>query len=200
MTADATPASNRIVVGIDLGTTNSLAAVVTRHGPRVLRAADGAALIPSVLSFPEDGGEPIVGATAKARALDLPARTVHSVKRLLGRTRTDVEAEAARLPYPVVPEPERGLARIPIDGHAWSPEELSARVLGAVRSQAEAALGMPVEEAVITVPAYFDDAQRQATRHAAELAGLKCLRIVNEPTAASLAYGIDGSHDGTVVV
>ncbi|MDA0374813.1 MAG: Fe-S protein assembly chaperone HscA [Planctomycetota bacterium] len=200
MTAADSPTPNRIVVGIDLGTTNSLAAVVTRHGPRVLRAADGEALLPSVIAFPEDGSTPVVGAEAKARALDLPTRTIHSVKRLLGRSRADVEAEASRLPYPVVPEPERGLARIPIDGRDWSPEELSARVLGAVRARAEAALGMAVEEAVITVPAYFDDAQRQATRHAAELAGLRCLRIVNEPTAASLAYGIDGSHDGTVVV
>jgi molecular chaperone DnaK len=200
MTADASPDTNRIVVGIDLGTTNSLAAVVTRHGPRVLRAADGAALIPSVIAFPEEGGAPVVGSSAKARALDLPSRTIHSVKRLLGRSRADVESEATRLPYPVVPDQERGLARIPIDGRNWSPEELSAKILGAVRAQAEAALGMPIEEAVVTVPAYFDDAQRQATRHAAELAGLKCLRIVNEPTAASLAYGIDGSHDGTVVV
>jgi Fe-S protein assembly chaperone HscA len=197
-TPSGSPPASRVVIGIDLGTTNSLAAIVTRHGPKVLRAQDGAALIPSVVAFPP-AGEPIVGSRARALALELPERTVHSIKRLLGRAGPEVDAEAARLPYPVV-RGERGLPRVRIADRDWSPEEISARILAAVRDQASRALGQEVRDAVITVPAYFDDAQRQATRHAAELAGLHCLRIVNEPTAASLAYGIDGSHDGTVVV
>jgi molecular chaperone DnaK len=191
--------SGRLILGIDLGTTNSLAAVVGKRGAHVLRDRDGEALIPSVVAFPEDAGTPHVGREAKQRALDLPARTVHSIKRLIGRSGDELRDEIAHLPYPVELG-DRGLPRIPIDGKAWSPEELSALVLGAVRDRAEQALGQKVEEVVITVPAYFDDAQRQATRHAAELANLKCLRIVNEPTAASLAYGIDGTKDGVVLV
>ncbi len=186
------------VLGIDLGTTNSLAAVMTARGPVVLRDQDGEALIPSVVGFPP-GEAPITGRAARARLLELPARTVFSVKRLIGRSGAEVQREADLLPYPIELG-ERGLPRIRIDDHAWSPEEISALVLREVKRTAEAALGTEVRRAVITVPAYFDDAQRQATRHAAEIAGLECLRILNEPTAASLAYGIDGSKDGTVLV
>ncbi|MBI5850785.1 MAG: Hsp70 family protein [Planctomycetes bacterium] len=155
--------SGPVVVGIDLGTTYSLAAVMTRHGPRVLRDQDGEALIPSVVAFEPDGTLR-VGRAALARALDLPDRTVHSIKRLIGRAGVEIDAEAKRLPYRVR-RGARDLARV-----------------------------------VMTVPAYFDDAQRQATKDAATLAGLDCRRIVNEPTAAALAYGIDGSRDGTVLV
>ncbi len=204
MTAPAQPdaaAPPRVVLGIDLGTTNSLAAVQGRSGPVVIRDSSGEALIPSVVSFAEPGTDatPLVGSAARARVLEAPSRTIHSIKRLIGRSGDDVAEEASRLPYPVV-QGERGLARVRIDDHDWTPEELSALILGHVRDRAAAALSQPIEDVVITVPAYFDDAQRQATRHAAELAGLKCLRIVNEPTAASLAYGIDGSKDGTVLV
>ena len=188
----------RLVLGIDLGTTYSLAAVMTRNGPKVLRDRDGDALIPSVVTFLPGGGE-LVGRAARAVALDHPDRTVYSIKRLIGRAGDEVLAESRRLPYPIVLG-ERGLPRVALDGRQYSPEEISARILGEVKRTAEQALGEPVKEAVITVPAYFDDAQRQATRDAAQLAGLECLRIVNEPTAASLAAGIDGSKDGTVVV
>ncbi|MCC6669672.1 MAG: Fe-S protein assembly chaperone HscA [Planctomycetes bacterium] len=191
-------ADARVVIGIDLGTTYSAAAVQTGHGPKVLRDPDGNGLIPSVVT-PLAGGGLLVGREAKALSLDLPDRTIHSIKRLIGRSGQEVLDEARRLPYPVVVD-ERGLARVRIDGRLWSPEEISARILERVRDQAAAALGMPVRRAVITVPAYFDDAQRQATKDAAALAGLECLRIVNEPTAASLAAGIDGSKDGNVLV
>jgi Fe-S protein assembly chaperone HscA len=191
-------APQRLIVGIDLGTTNSLAAVMTARGPIVIRDRDGQALIPSVVAFPGDG-PPLVGRAAKARQLDLPDRTVHSIKRLIGRAGAEVEAEIARLPYPLA-FAERGLPRVMIGDRALSPEEISALVLGEVKRTAEAALARTVADVVITVPAWFDDAQRQATKDAAALAGLRCLRIVNEPTAASLAYGIDGSKDGTVLV
>ncbi|MCA8954419.1 MAG: Hsp70 family protein, partial [Planctomycetes bacterium] len=187
-----------LVLGIDLGTTNSLAAVLGPHGPKVLRDREGECIVPSVVAVRPDG-ELVVGRAARALLLEHPERTVYSVKRLIGRAGAEVEREAAQLAYPVLCG-ERGLARIPIDGHDWSPEEISARILAAVRQQAEAALGTAVSAAVITVPAYFDDAQRQATRDAAELAGLRCLRILNEPTAAALAYGVDGSRDGAVLV
>ena len=189
---------DHVVIGIDLGTTNSLAAIYGKGGPKVLRDADGKALIPSVVQFRDDD-EIAVGRAARDRALELPARTVHSVKRLIGRAGADIDREAGRLPYPVV-RGDRDLARVRIDGRDWSPEEISAQILSHVKQRAEQALGKVIEEVVVTVPAYFDDAQRHATKHAAELAGLRCLRIVNEPTAASLAYGIDGSKDGTVLV
>jgi molecular chaperone DnaK (HSP70) len=186
-------------IGIDLGTTNSLAAVLTARGPVVLRDQDGEALIPSVVAFPPDGGAPIVGRAARAKSFDWPERTVFSVKRLIGRSGAELLREAEGLPFPLEIG-ERGLPRIRIGERRLAPEEISALVLQEVRRTASAALGVDVTRAVITVPAYFDDAQRQATRQAAELAGLDCLRILNEPTAASLAYGIDGSKDGTVLV
>ncbi|MEE2887767.1 MAG: Hsp70 family protein, partial [Planctomycetota bacterium] len=187
-----------MVLGIDLGTTNSLAAIMTAEGPRVLRDRDGEPIIPSIVTF-EPGGEVLVGRAARDRALDLPARSIYSVKRLIGRSGDDLDLQTTSLAYPVH-NGERGLARILIDSHEWSPEEISARVLTAVKDNAEAALACAIDKVVITVPAYFDDAQRQATRDAAELAGLECLRILNEPTAASIAYGIDGSKDGNVLV
>ncbi len=187
-----------LVLGIDLGTTNSLAAVMTADGPRVLRDAQGEALIPSVVTYLEGGGH-VVGREARALTLELPARTVSSVKRLIGRAGDEVDDEARHLAYPVR-QGERGLARIVIDDREISPEEVSALVLQKVRAVAEAALDQPIRGAVITVPAYFDDAQRQATKDAAALAGIECLRIVNEPTAAALGYGLGGRHEGTVMV
>jgi len=186
------------VIGIDLGTTNSSAAVMTENGPVVLRDQNGAALLPSVVTFVEGGGQ-LVGREARAMILDCPERTVFSIKRLIGRAGEELEEEIQRLPYPVV-QGERGLARVRLDGRDHSPEEISALILRQIRDTAEQAMSANVTGAVITVPAYFDDAQRQATKDAAELAGLKCLRIVNEPTAASLAYGISGDRDGTVLV
>jgi molecular chaperone DnaK (HSP70) len=188
----------RLVLGIDLGTTNSLAAVRTGDRVHVLRGGDGEPLIPSVVCCHPDG-RIVVGRAAQALRLEFPDRTVYSVKRLIGRSFAEAERMAARLPYRVVAG-ERGLPRIAVGDARYSPEEISARVLATVRATAEQALGRPVEEAVVTVPAWFDDAQRQATKHAASLAGLQCLRILNEPTAAALAYGIDGQRDGTVLV
>lgn len=187
-----------IVLGIDLGTTNSLAAAMTPHGPKVLRDMDGEALIPSVVTYLPDGSV-LVGREARAVALEQPERTVFSVKRLVGRSGDEVSSEAQRLPYSVV-QGDRGLARVEIDGRQLSPEEISAEVLRKVADTAKRALASDIDGAVITVPAYFDDAQRQATKNAAALAGVECLRMVNEPTAASLAYGITGDRDGTVMV
>ena len=192
------PAAPRLVLGIDLGTTNSLAAVRAGKGARVLRDRDGEPLVPSVVCFHPDG-RTIVGRDAKALRLDFPERTVFSVKRLIGRSAAEVQQEAARLPYRVVAG-ERGLPRVQIGEQPWTPEAISALILQQVKATAEQALGQPVREAVVTVPAWFDDAQRQATKDAAQLAGLECLRILNEPTAAALAYGIDGSKDGTALV
>ncbi len=191
------PASERVVLGIDLGTTNSLAAVMGRKAPLVLRDADGEALVPSVVCFAD--ARVRVGREAKALALQHPEQTVHSIKRLIGRAGSELDDDVKSLPYQVA-RGERGLPRMRFHGKDWSPEAISALILQKVKAVAEAALGRSVRQAVVTVPAYFDDAQRQATKDAAALAGLECLRIVNEPTAASLAFGIDGNKDGTVLV
>jgi molecular chaperone DnaK (HSP70) len=194
----ATDPKPRLVVGIDLGTTNSLAAIRAGKGARVLRDRDGEPLIPSVVCFLPNG-EMVVGRGAKDLRLQHPDRTVFSAKRLIGRAGDEVDREAALLPYRVH-RGDRDLARIEVGGRDYAPEQVSAFVLQEVKATAESALGQRIDAAVITVPAWFDDAQRQATRDAAQLAGLECLRIVNEPTAAALAYGIDGSKDGTVLV
>jgi molecular chaperone DnaK (HSP70) len=178
-----------LIVGIDLGTTNSLVAICDERGPRIIPdPRDGQALLPSVVRFRE-GGEPIVGVEARDHAVEFPSQTVYSVKRLMGRGFEDARGDLAHLTYPVVAG-ERGVARVAIHGREHSPEQISALILAALKSQAEAALGRPVRKAVITVPAYFDDAQRQATKDAGRIAGLDVKRIVNEPTAAALAYGI----------
>jgi len=192
--------SSQVVIGIDLGTTNSLAAIVGPDGPRILCRADGTALIPSVVSFLPDGTH-VVGEAARAMAITNPERTVHSVKRLMGQNLAEVQAhEAGRLGYEVTRDADSDLARVRIGERLLTPQEISALILAEVRRVAEAALGHPVQRAVITVPAYFDDSQRQATRDAARIAGLEALRIVNEPTAAALAYGLDTSREGNVVV
>jgi molecular chaperone DnaK (HSP70) len=192
------------IVGIDLGTTNSLVAVCDEAGPRVIPDAQGRALLPSVVRYGDEGV--VVGEAAKREAPDYPRRTVVSVKRLMGRSVRDAAGDLRFLSYDVVPG-ERDTARVRIvldDGVLeLSPEEVSARVLAALRDQATAALGEPVTRAVVTVPAYFDDAQRQATRTAGRLAGLEVVRIVPEPTAAALAYGLglrQGAGESTVVV
>jgi len=195
----ATPApAGGAVIGIDLGTTNSLAAVMGKDGPRVLFEADGDPLIPSVVSF-QDGGH-VVGRKARAMAILNPRRTVYSIKRLMGRGYEEISAEREMLPYRIVPSDQAKLVLVEIDGRRYTPQEISALILRQVRETAERALGVPVEKAVITVPAYFDDSQRQATRDAAKIAGLQALRIVNEPTAAALAYGLDTRNEGTIVV
>ena len=197
-------ASPRLVIGIDLGTTNSLAAVRAGKMPHVLRDEGADPLTPSMVCFHPDG-RVLVGQDAKTRRLEYPQRTVFSVKRLIGRSAAECADDAAELPYAVVAG-DRDLPRIRIAGDSGdahtdhSPEAISALVLKQLKETAELALAQPVHEAVVTVPAWFDDAQRQATKDAAQLAGLECLRILNEPTAAALAYGLDGSNDGTVLV
>jgi len=184
-------------VGIDLGTTFSLAAYVADGRPVVVRDAGGAALIPSAISFHDDGTV-LVGTAARARALSDPEHTIFSVKRLMGRTLADLAGELKLIPHQIVEREMPGgrkVLRVVIAGHEHTPEELSAMILKEVRKRA----GNPTK-AVITVPAYFDDAQRQATRDAGRIAGLDVLRIVNEPTAAALAYGLDRRGAGTVAV
>jgi molecular chaperone HscA len=181
------------IVGIDLGTTHSLVAICDAAGPRTLADADGRSLLPSVVRFGRDGERAIVGHEARESAAEFPLATVASSKRLLGRSRADVAAFAEAGGIPLVEGP-RGLAALSIPGRERPvlPQEAAAAILARLREIAEAALGTPVRRAVVTVPAYFDDAQRQATRDAGRLAGLDVVRIVNEPTAASLAYGIGG--------
>ncbi len=185
------------VVGIDLGTTYSLAAYVENGRPVVVRDAKGVALVPSCISFHDDGTV-LVGSAARERALSDPEHTIFSIKRLMGRTLKDLEKELQMIPHQII-EREAGegrkVLRVNIAGREHTPEELSALILKEVRQRA----GNPTK-AVITVPAYFDDSQRQATRDAGRIAGLDVLRIVNEPTAAALAYGLDKRGSGTVVV
>ncbi|MCR9248321.1 MAG: Fe-S protein assembly chaperone HscA [bacterium] len=188
----------RLVLGIDLGTTNSLAAIRAGSEARVLRNQQGEALIPSVVCYQPDG-KTSVGSAAKALRLEHPDRTVSSIKRLIGKSFADAEPDVAKLPFAVVAS-ERNLPRVAIGDDRHSPEEVSSLILREVRRTAELAVGRSLHEAVITVPAWFDDTERQATKDAAALAGLDCLRILNEPTAAALAYGIDGGKDGTVLV
>lgn len=180
---------DEVILGIDLGTTNSLVAVSDAGGPRVLEGEDGSRLLPSVVRFRPGGGVE-VGAEAKRAAADHTGVTISSVKRLMGLSWREAKGDAGRLPYEVV-RGDRGTARVRLPwGKVVSPEEVSAEILRALRARAARALGFDATRAVVTVPAYFDDAQRQATKDAGRLAGLDVVRIVNEPTAASLAYGL----------
>ncbi len=178
--------ANEDVIGIDLGTTNSLVAVATENGPRVLGDPP---IVPSIVRYSEAGEVEAVGVEAKAAAAKFPERTVSSVKRLMGRSLADAAPDAPYLPFELI-EGEHATARIRIGDSVVSPQEVSAEILRSLKARAEAELGRPVRKAVVTVPAYFDDAQRQATRDAGRLAGLDVLRVVNEPTAAALAYGV----------
>lgn len=190
--------SEPFILGIDLGTTNSLAAQMTPAGPVVVRDADGSALIASVIAFTPDG-RVTVGAEARAHAVENPLATVYSVKRLMGKGIADLQEDLKFLPYPIVAGAHDTVA-VNVSGKLMTPQELSAIILREVKTRAEAALGGKVSQAVITVPAYFDDAQRQATRDAARIAGLDVRRIVNEPTAAALAYGLDRKQDACIAV
>jgi molecular chaperone DnaK len=178
------------IVGIDLGTTNSLVATVDSGIPLVIADAEGRRLTPSVVHFPARDAEPVVGHAANRVRVINPAQTVYSVKRFIGRRGADISEEEMLVTYPVKGE-SAGPVRIPIHGRNFLPEEISAEVLKKLKRDAEAALGEPVTRAVITVPAYFNDAQRNATKKAGELAGFTVERIINEPTAAALAYGLD---------
>ena len=182
------------IVGIDLGTTNSLVAVVDSGIPYVIADTQGQRLAPSVVHFPGGGQPPLVGHPANRVRVLKPAETVYSIKRFMGRRANEVSKEDLGVTYPVVHEGS-GSVQIPLQGRLWTPEEISAEVLKKLKGDAEASLGEQVTRAVITVPAYFNDAQRNATIKAGELAGFTVERIVNEPTAAALAYGLDKLQD-----
>jgi len=188
------------VVGIDLGTTNSVVSVVEGGDPVVITTAEGGRLAPSVVGFSKNG-ERLVGQTAKRQAVVNPESTVYSIKRFMGRRYDETEQERPMVPYKVI-EGEAGDARvfIPTNNKQYTPQEISAMVLGKLKADAEAFLGEPVTQAVITVPAYFNDSQRQATKDAGRIAGLEVLRIINEPTAAALAYGLDKKENETILV
>ena len=202
--ATGTFQQEEIIVGIDLGTTNSLVAYVhpdTRQ-PVAINDQGQGSIVPSVMHFPADGAAPVVGNAAREFLLTDPQRTIYSVKRLLGKSYRDLGQHATQLGYKVIDDNSEGLVKIRVDDRFFSPIELSADILKELRARAEHALKTPVNRAVITVPAYFNDSQRQATRDAGRLAGLEVLRIVNEPTAAALAYGIglDPDEEKTVAV
>src|SRR5690348_7224930 len=186
------------IIGIDLGTTNSVVAIMEGKELKVISNEEGSRLTPSVVAFDEKG-EVLVGQIARRQAITNPENTVYSIKRFMGRKFAEVTEEAKRVPYKVVAAPN-GDAAVEIRGKRYSPPEISARILMKLKRAAEAYLGTTITEAVITVPAYFNDAQRQATKDAGRIAGLDVKRIVNEPTAAALAYGLDKKKDQLISV
>jgi molecular chaperone DnaK len=186
------------IIGIDLGTTNSVVAVMEGGEPVVITNPEGGRLTPSVVAFTKSG-ERLVGQVAKRQAVTNPENTVFSIKRFMGRKFDEVNEEMKMVPYQVV-RASNGDARVNAMGKEYPPPEISAMILQKLRQAAEEYLGQPVSKAVITVPAYFNDAQRQATKDAGQIAGLEVMRIVNEPTAAALAYGLDKKKDETIAV
>src|ERR671926_1382260 len=186
-------------IGIDLGTTNSCVAVLEGGDPVVITNSEGERTTPSVVAFDKRSGERLVGQLARRQAVTNPERTIYSIKRFMGRRFSDVKEEAARVGYEVKSGPS-GDVRVEVGGKEYSPPEISAMILQKLKRDAEEYLGEEVTEAVITGPAYFEDAQRQATKDAGRVAGLDVKRIINEPTAASLAYGLDKEGEQTVLV
>ena len=188
------------VIGIDLGTTNSCVAVMEGKSPKVIENAEGARTTPSIVAFTDDG-ERLVGQPAKRQAVTNPERTFFAIKRLIGRTFDDpmTKKDMDVVPYKIIKAPN-GDAWVQAGGKQYSPSQISAFILQKMKETAEAYLGQPVTQAVITVPAYFNDAQRQATKDAGKISGLEVLRIINEPTAAALAYGLDKKSSGTIAV
>jgi molecular chaperone DnaK len=187
----------RKVIGIDLGTTNSCVAVMEGNEPAVIANSEGRRTTPSIVAFIKDG-ERKVGDPAKRQAITNPKHTIQSIKRFMGESFDKMSNEISRVPYEVV-KGDNNTPRVKIDERLYTPQELSAMILQKMKKTAEDYLGYEVSEAVITVPAYFNDAQRQATKEAGEISGLKVLRIINEPTAAALAYGLDKKHTDTKV-
>src|SRR5512136_2084363 len=185
------------IIGIDLGTTNSVVAVMEGGDPKVIINAEGARTTPSVVAFTKDGNR-LVGQVAKRQAVTNPENTVYSIKRFMGRRYDEVSEEMKMVPYKV--SPAGSDVRIQAGGKEWSPPEISAMILQKLKQAAEDFMGEKVTKAVITVPAYFNDSQRQATKDAGKIAGLEVMRIVNEPTAAALAYGLDKKKDETIAV
>src|SRR5512143_2135258 len=186
------------IIGIDLGTTNSVVAVMEGKEPVVIANEEGSRITPSVVGYTKDGAR-LVGQVATRQAITNPEKTTYSIKRFMGRRFSEIGEEIRRVPYKVAEGPG-GDARVDIDGKQYSPPEISAQVLLKLKRAAENYLGEKVTDAVITVPAYFNDAQRQATKDAGEIAGLNVRRIVNEPTAAALAYGLDRKKNEKIVV
>src|SRR5580692_8538218 len=194
------------VVGIDLGTTNSLVAYMQGDAPVVIPGVDGSNLVPSVVALdpvPAEGGRPsvTVGNSARRALIETPERVIYSVKRLMGRGLEEIQSELKLFPFRLADDVEAGeVPRIQLGELKFTPPEISAYILRQLKRNAERFFGAPVTQAVITVPAYFNDAQRQATKDAGRIAGLNVLRLVNEPTAASLAYGLDKKQNGIVAV
>ncbi|MEZ5346193.1 MAG: molecular chaperone DnaK [Pyrinomonadaceae bacterium] len=186
------------IIGIDLGTTNSVVAVMEGGEPEVITNSEGGRTTPSVVAFTKDGNR-LVGQVAKRQAVTNPENTLYSIKRFMGRRFDEVQEEISQVPYKVE-KASNGDVRIDVDGKHYSPPEIAAMVLQKLKQSAEDYLGQTVDKAVITVPAYFNDAQRQATKDAGKIAGLEVMRIVNEPTAAALAYGLDKKSDETIAV
>src|SRR6056297_2356903 len=186
------------IIGIDLGTTNSCVAVMEGGEPVVIQNAEGGRTTPSIVAFSKDG-ERLVGAPAKRQAITNPDKTISSIKRFMGRMFNEVKEETSQVSYNVVKSDDDGTARVQIDDRKYAPQEISAMVLQKMKQTAEEYLGEKVTEAVITVPAYFNDAQRKATQEAGKIAGLEVKRIINEPTAASLAYGLDKKDDDQTI-
>ena len=186
------------IIGIDLGTTNSVVAVMEGGEPTVITNPEGGRTTPSVVGFTK-GGERLVGQVAKRQSITNPENTVYSIKRFMGRRTNEVQSEIKTVPYKVVSGSQDNV-RVEVLGKEYSPPEISAMILQKMKDAAEQHLGEKVTQAVITVPAYFNDAQRQATKDAGKIAGLEVLRIVNEPTAAALAYGLDKKKDETIAV
>src|ERR1700726_3363533 len=189
------------VLGIDLGTTNSVVAIMEAGEPTVLENAEGSRLTPSVVAVKPKTGERLVGQVSRRQAITNPENTIFSVKRFMGRKFDDAEVQKALkfVPYKVAKAPN-GDVRVILNGKEYSPPEVSAMILQKLKADAEAKLGEKITQAVITVPAYFNDSQRQATKDAGRIAGLEVLRIINEPTAASLAYGLDKKKDEKIAV
>src|SRR5450631_3921606 len=186
------------IIGIDLGTTNSVVSVMEGGQPVVIPNQEGGRTTPSVVGFAKNG-ERLVGQVAKRQAVTNPTNTVFSIKRFMGRKSGEVSEEMKMVPYTVIAA-SNGDARVKAGDKEYSPPEISAMILGKLKEAAEAYLGEKVTRAVITVPAYFNDSQRQATKDAGQIAGLEVLRIINEPTAAALAYGLDRKKNETIAV
>src|SRR6202049_4881929 len=188
------------IVGIDLGTTNSLVAFMQGDNPVVIPGDDGSHLVPSVVAL-DSKGQPIVGNAARNSLIETPERAIYSVKRLMGRGVEDIQQELKLFPFHLAEDLQAGeVLRIKLGDRTFTPPEISALILRQLKRNAERFFGAPVTQAVITVPAYFNDAQRQATKDAGRIAGLDVLRLVNEPTAAALAYGLDKQRDGLIAV
>ncbi|HEY3619280.1 MAG TPA: Hsp70 family protein, partial [Candidatus Sulfotelmatobacter sp.] len=188
------------IVGIDLGTTNSLVAFMQGDTPVVIPGEDGLNLLPSVVALDQDN-QPVIGNAARNALIETPERAVYSIKRLMGRGVEDIQEELKLFPFRLADDLQPGeVLRITLGDKTFTPPEISALILRQLKRSAERFFGAPVTKAVITVPAYFNDAQRQATRDAGRLAGLEVLRLVNEPTAAALAYGLDKRQQGIIAV